>query len=281
MANQTEKLKLPPGVKPLEELTLMDDYMFGAVMRDKENLKPLLESILNIRIIDISFVEAQKTEKEGYYSHGIRMDLYVKDEDGRIFNVEVQTTNNKNLPKRMRYYQSVIDVDILTPGEDYKDLKSSYVIFICNYDPYKDNRYIYSFENRCIQDTELTFGDEALKVIVNTKGTVGEVTEDLKEVLVYLDEGRTTGEYTKQLDDAVNLVKSSEERRHEYMVMKIHEMEMRAESRAEGRAEGKGEQKVEDARAMYDDGLEPERIARILKLDIADVEVMLGLRKMA
>ena len=61
------------------------------------------------------------------------------------------------------------------------------------------------------------------------------------------------------------------------MVMKIHEMEMRAE----GRAEGKGEQKAEDARAMYDDGLEPERIARILKLDIADVEVMLGLRKMA
>ena len=277
MANQTEKLKLPPGVKPLEELTLMDDYMFGAVMRDKENLKPLLESILNIRIIDISFVEAQKTEKEGYYSHGIRMDLYVKDEDGRIFNVEVQTTNNKNLPKRMRYYQSVIDVDILTPGEDYKDLKSSYVIFICNYDPYKDNRYIYTFENRCVQDTELAFGDETLKVIVNTKGTVGEVTDGLKEVLVYLDKGKATGEYTKQLDEAVNLVKSSEERRHEYMVMKIHEMEMRAE----GRAEGKGEQKVEDARAMYEDGLEPERIARILKLDIADVEVMLGLRKMA
>ena len=75
MANQTEKLKLPPGVKPLEELTLMDDYMFGAVMRDEVNLKPLLESILNIRIIDISFVEAQKTEKEGYYSHGIRMDI--------------------------------------------------------------------------------------------------------------------------------------------------------------------------------------------------------------
>ena len=39
-------------------------------------------------------------------------------------------------------------------------MTSSYVIFICNYDPYKDNRYIYSFENRCIQDTELVFGDE-------------------------------------------------------------------------------------------------------------------------
>ena len=168
--------------------------MFGAVMRDEVNLKPLLESILNIRIIDISFVEAQRTEKEGYYSHGIRMDLYVKDEDGRIFNVEVQTTKNKNLPKRMRYYQSVIDVDILTPGEDYIDLTSSYVIFICNYDPYKDNRYIYTFENRCVQDTDLAFGDQTLKVIVNTKGTVGNVTEDLREVLLYLDENKTTGE---------------------------------------------------------------------------------------
>ena len=57
--------------KPLEELTLMDDYMFGAVMRDKINLKPLLEYILNVKIIDIDFVEPQKTEKEGYSSHGI------------------------------------------------------------------------------------------------------------------------------------------------------------------------------------------------------------------
>ena len=61
------------------------------------------------------------------------------------------------------------------------------------------------------------------------------------------------------------------------MVMKIHEMEMRAE----GEKTGMKNQIAADARAMYDDGLEPERIARILKLDIADVEVMLGLRKMA
>ena len=267
MANQTEKLTLPPSVKPLEELTLMDDYMFGAVMRDEVNLKPLLESILNITIVNISFVEAQKTEKEGYNSHGIRMDLYVKDEDGRIFNVEVQTTKNKNLPKRMRYYQSVIDVDILTPGEDYIDLTSSYVIFICNYDPYKDNRYIYTFENRCVQDTDLAFGDETLKVIVNTKGTVGEVTDDLKEVLVYLDEGKTTGEYTKQLDDAVNLVKSSLERRHEYMVMKIHEMEIRNE----GKAEGVDETRLENIKSIMNNlKLTPQQAMDALSIPPAD-----------
>ena len=37
-------------IKPLEELTLMDDYMFSAVMRDKVNLKPLLEYILKVKL---------------------------------------------------------------------------------------------------------------------------------------------------------------------------------------------------------------------------------------
>ena len=53
------------GIKPLEELTIMDDYMFGVVMCDKKNLKPLLEYILKIKIADIEINERQKTEKEG------------------------------------------------------------------------------------------------------------------------------------------------------------------------------------------------------------------------
>ena len=65
--------------KSLEELTLMGDYMFSAVMRDKVNLKPLLEYILKVKIVDIEFVEPQRTEKEGYQSHGIRLDLYAGD----------------------------------------------------------------------------------------------------------------------------------------------------------------------------------------------------------
>ena len=45
--------------------------------------------------------------------------------------------------------------------------------------------------------------------------------------------------------------------------------------------DGERKKTVEVANSMYDDGLEPERIARILKLKVTDVEVMLGLRKMA
>ena len=103
-----------------------------------------------------------------------------------------------------------------------------------------------------------------MQVIVNTKGAVGEISDELKEVLIYLDEGRTTGEYTRQLDDAVRLVKSSEERRHEYMVMMIREMEIREEGREEGRKEGNKEGKI--LGTMRDDGKDDQAIiARLIK----------------
>ena len=225
------------NIRPLEELTLMDDYMFAAVMHDQQNLKPLLEYILGIKISQIKFVESQKSGKEGYRSKGVRMDLYIMDDEGRIFNVEIQTSKKKNLPKRMRYYQSVIDNEVLAPGADYNNLNRSFVIFICSYDPYDRGWYLYSFENLCIEDPQLAFGDESYKVIVNTKGTAGKISSELKEVLQYLNNGKVTGKYTKQLNEAVNRVKTNEDRRHEYMIMMIHDMELLEEGKILGAVE--------------------------------------------
>ena len=226
-------------VKTIDELTLMDDYMFAAVMRDTRYLKPLLEYILNIRIAKIELIEPQKSEKEGYASKGIRLDLYVEDENRTIYSVDVQTTDKRNLPRRMRYYQSVIDIHVLSPGVDYQNLRKSFVIFICNYDPFRLNRYVYTFENVCREEPGLKFEDGTTKVIVNTKGTKGEISAELKEVIRYLDDGTVSGGYSRELDDAVNAVKTNEDRRLEYMTMMVHDMEIREEGRAEGRAEGK------------------------------------------
>ena len=236
--------------KTFDELTLMDNYMFAQVMRNKKHLKPLLENILVMKIADIKFVEPQRTEKEGAESRGVRLDLYVEGEDGTVYNVEVQTTNKKNLPKRMRYYQSVIDVSILKQGVDYKNLKPSYVIFICSYDEFGRDRYIYTFENICLEEPELVFGDQSYKVVVNTKGSRGEISDELKEAIKYLDDGTVTGAYSKELDDAVRAVKSSEERRVEYMLMWVRDNEKRAEGREEGLAEGREETMVSNIKQL-------------------------------
>jgi len=167
---------------------------------------------------------------------------------------------------RMRYYQSIIDISILTPGMEYGNLKKSFVIFICNYDEYGRDRYLYTFENTCREEPDLKFGDESYKIVVNTKGRKGDINAHLKEVLEYLDDGSVTGDYSRELDEAVKAVKSSEERRLEYMLLVTRDNEMRAEGRAEGRVEGRAEGRAEGeiigAIKLYNDelGLSPEEI---------------------
>ena len=237
--------------KTLDELTLMDDYMFAAVMRNKDILKRLLQCILNINISRIEFLEAQKTEKTSYESKGVRLDLYVVDENGIIYNVEIQTSDKRNLPKRMRYYQSAIDISVLNPGDDYNKLRNSYIIFICNYDPFEQNRYIYTFENTCREDPELKFGDEAYKIVVNTKGCKGEISEELKEVIMYLDLEKVTGGFSRELDDAVKSVKDNEANRLEYLRHYIRDNERKAEGREEGREEGRKEGEITQTIKLY------------------------------
>ena len=97
-------------IAPLSEQTLMNNYVFSMVMRDPKRIKPLLEHILKKKIKKIKLVEPEKTFKERFESKGIRLDLYVEDEDGVVYDVEVQTTDQKNLPRRMRYYQGMLDI---------------------------------------------------------------------------------------------------------------------------------------------------------------------------
>jgi predicted transposase/invertase (TIGR01784 family) len=223
-----------PKIRPLSEQTLMNDYVFSMVMRKPKRIKPLLEYILGKKIKAIEVIDRQKFMKEGFESKGVRLDLYVEDTDGVIYDVDVQTTDKRNLPRRMRYYQAMLDVTFFPTGTDYTRIRKSYVIFICNYDPFGKDRYIYTFQNRCDEDNSILFGDDEVKVVVNTKGTKGEVSPELKEAITYLDSGEVTGPYSKELDDAVRELKSDEERGQEFMRYSIHEMEQRVVGRHAG-----------------------------------------------
>jgi predicted transposase/invertase (TIGR01784 family) len=216
------------GIKPLSEQTLMNNYVFSMVMREPRRIKPLLEHILGKKIKTIRMVEPEKTMKEKFESKGIRLDLYVEDADGVVYDVEVQTTDQKNLPRRMRYYQGMLDITFFPAGADYNLMRKSYVIFICNFDPYGEGLYIYTFQNRCDQNYEVLFGDDAVKVVVNTKGTRGDISPELKEAIIYLDREEVTGPYSKELDDAVNELKSNEERGQEYMMLMTYGAEREA-----------------------------------------------------
>ncbi len=51
-------------------------------------------------------------------SKSVRFDVYTRD-DKRIFDIEMQTSARKDLSKRARYYQSVIDMDNFSHGKSF------------------------------------------------------------------------------------------------------------------------------------------------------------------
>ena len=106
-------------MKKYEELDITDPFIFAKVMSEKELCKPLLENILNIKIRDIVYVDYEETIQMTAKSKGIRLDIYVEDDDNTVFNLEMQTTTYKELPKRSRYYQGIIDLNMIEKGESY------------------------------------------------------------------------------------------------------------------------------------------------------------------
>ena len=239
--------------KAYEELELQDDFMFGVIMRDPKYCKPFLETILGIKIRKLEYPESQKTIDLSAGAKGVRLDVYVEDEKNTVFDMEMQVHIKRNLAKRMRYYQGMIDLNILEKGGDYNELKKSYVIFICTFDPYGQGRHLYSFEYLCDQDPSLTFGDETVKIILNTKGTMDDVSPEMKRLLEYIDGQTASDEFTRELDDAVQSARRNEKWRLEYMTLQQEYREKyneglevgKAEGKIEGRMEGKLEGKIE------------------------------------
>ena len=111
----------------------------------------------------------------------------------------------------MRYYQGIIDMHTISKGSNYKELKKSFVIFICTFDPFGENRPIYTFENTCRENKDLMLNDGALKVIVNVEGTVGNISSEFKAVLDYIAKEIADTDYTRSLDNPVEKVRNDEE----------------------------------------------------------------------
>ena len=208
-------------IKRFEELKLKDDFMFGVVMRNPKYCKPFLETILRIKILHIEYPKSQETIDIMADAKSVRLDVYVEDDKNTVYNIEMQTTLKDNLPKRMRYYQGMIDLNILEKGENYKNLKKSFVIFICTFDLFGLGRHVYTFENRCIEDLELPLGDDTTKIILNTKGTLDDVSPEMKKLLNYIDGEAPSDEFTEELEQAVKKVRDNEKWRLDYMTLQM------------------------------------------------------------
>ena len=254
--------------KSLEELNLSDNYLFANAMSNEGICKEFLEKLLHIEIDEIEIAKSEWTEDVYYDAKAVRFDIFVMDSAGQIYDIEMQNPNEEDLARRSRYYSSMLDTSELKKGQHYSDLPLSYVIFICTFDPFHDGRHIYSFENYCTENRKIPLQDDSKKIILNTKGTMDDVSEELKDFLKYVEKSTadmasaSNGSLTRHMHDIVESVKI--ERRVEFMTLQ----EMIDEEKKEGIVE----KQREIAKNLLARGFGQSDISEITGLSIDEIK---------
>lgn len=258
--------------RQLKELTIKDSFMFGAVMLDEENCRGLLEMVLGIAI---SRVEVSQEKSIVYHPEykGIRLDVYAQDEKNTRYNIEMQVARKDDLGRRARYYHSQIDMELLLRGGDYAELPDTFVIFICDFDPFGEGKYCYTFETRCVEDECIRLGEGSISIFLSTHGKNEEVTSPglvkfLRFVKADLDGSqREFGDkYISQLQQSIRCIKENRMMEERYMLFE----EMLRDERAEGKAEGKAEDVLN---LLEDSGPVPDDL-RVRIMSEKDMEVL-------
>ena len=237
--------------KQLKELTLKDNFMFGAVMMEEENCKRFLELALGF---PIERVEVSKEKSIVYHPEykGVRLDVYAKNEHNTRYNVEMQVAKKAELGKRVRYYHGQIDMELLLSGSDYTELPEVYVIFICDFDPFGKKKYRYTFTKQCEEEPGAQLQEGCKSIFLSTRGendreVPGELVSFLNFVKADLSESETDFEddFVEKLQNTIRRIKSNREMEERFMIFEEMLRDERAEGKAEGIAEGKTEAVLE------------------------------------
>ena len=235
-----------PVMKPLAELTLLDRFLFACVMEDRGTMELVLSIILGEEIPLAEQPQAEREMPTVPWLRCIRLDVYSVDEESRVYNAEVQKKNTGNLIKRSRFYQALIDSSLLAPGEiDFNRMQPSCLITIMPFDLWGYGRYRYTFRMECQEESGLFLEDGAVRIFLNTHGTVPEgISGELIELLHYIERtseteaAKSSSLRIKELHRRVSRVKVSEEIGVRYMQEWEERMYQLQDAKAEGREAG-------------------------------------------
>ena len=285
-------------MKKLEELNLLDDFLFGRLMSDpmlgEEFSRELLWIIFGKRFEKLKVVPQRTYYGSDTDLHGARMDVYLEEmvdvpceeadnraldeQSGKVptvYDLEAEQITKKRdrliLPKRVRFYHAKIDAVSLKSGESYGKLKNVIVVMIMAFDPFDRDRMVYTIANGCKEEPDMEYDDGARTLFLYTDGTKGNPPEELRQLMKYMKhsiEENAANESLKRIHRMVEKVKQSEEVSLEYMKIFEREEMLREEGREEGIRKGRDEERknTEQQRIRAEKAeLEVERLREELK----------------
>ena len=153
----------------------------------------------------------------------------------------MQSYTEKDLGKRTRYYQSLLDMDNLLKGQHYSELKECYVIFLCLYDPFEKDLPVYSFNRVCKESTDIDLQDSTHHIFFNCNAFEKEEDAELKAFLSYVKSNTAESNFTRRIEEMVQSKKFEQTFLNEYMAIKLHESDIERRAMAAGREQGRAE----------------------------------------
>ena len=264
--------------RKLEDLNVLDDFMFSAAASDEEVGKEFCRTVLSV-LLQKELGEIQITAQKTILPctpemRGIRMDVEVKEplEDTlpslNVYDVEPHLRKEKYFPRHNRFYQAKIDSRYIRNGErNFGNLPNLFVLTITEYDPFGKDQMIYTVSNSCREEPGLKYDDGLVFYYFNTKGKKGG-TSEIRAMLKYMMEStekNVVNEDIRNLHRCVERVKVLPEIREEFMrfedVIAWEKEKSHEEGIEEGRKEGRIRMLIEISR---ESGLSDEKILKQL-----------------
>lgn len=235
--------------------------------------------MLGISIEKIVYLEREKDLKSDPYSKGIRLDVFVKD-SCRVFTIEMQCLDRKDLPLRTRYYQGLQDISFLDKGNLYRSLPESYILFVCLFDLFGKDLPVYSFKNICEEDPSVSLNDKTHKVFYNVNAWKKEKNPERRALLKYFYGSNADDDLTKDIEEQVHITRNLREWRKEHMTVE-QEIKIQASYAyddgfsngvSQGISQGAHDKAVETARILLDSKIDLLLISKSTGLSLEEIE---------
>ena len=186
--------------------------------------------------------------------------------------------SNDDTELRARYYHSQMDVELLLKGKYYNELPESYVIFICNYDPLKMGKFVYTIRNRVDEQPDYDYIDGLHTIFLSTKGkNDDEIPVSLKKFLDFVKADlkesvkNYNDDFIARLQKSIARIKSSRDKEAEFMTLELMLKDKYKKGREEGLTVGRSEGRTEGCAELVNSLL--NKYSAVTVADMLDMSV--------
>ena len=220
-------------LQQIQTMNLFDDVFTAVIFKDEGACRHLVCELMQNPTLRLIAVRTQDDIPQ-LISKSPRLDIVAEDAEGTLYEIEVQRLEEPAPARRVRFYTSVMDSELLRKGVDYDKLPEVYLFYISKEDIWKKGLMKYEVRQYLLCGDEAILYDNGLHTIyVNAEIDDG---TSLAKLMQYLKTAKAGDTSQGALSEYVNYLKSPEGGRE---VMGEFEKYFREEGRKAGVEEGR------------------------------------------